>query len=352
MTQHHHGRGRWRVPRFTAPSRPGGAGPGGGAGRFAGGRRTRPFWGGLFSIVGGLEILAIPLLPLPLLIQVGIAGISRLLMGILMMVMGLSMWVAPKYRGFAGIATILFALASFVTSNLGGFLIGMLLGLVGGALGFAWMPYAPRSDTEPDTEPAAEPEPATDPTPEPEPEPAQGADGAPDRTGSSGTRLLTVAVLTGLCALSVPLGDPARSASAAPAGAPVVNAEVPDMRAGSITMAGLTFDGVVTVPTARGPLRTLKFSMDSVTMRGYELDAPRTGTVGITRLTLQGGVAFYVTRMSGLLGGLVPLTFTPDVPPPVVLPVMEFTEFRAAQVFVRTGTLTAGGLSLRGAGVA
>ena len=87
-----------------------------------------------------LEILIIPLAPLSVIIHQGIAGISSLLMGVLMILMGLVMWFQPQLRSIAGIATVLFALTSFVTSNFGGFLIGMLLGIMGGALSFAWTP--------------------------------------------------------------------------------------------------------------------------------------------------------------------------------------------------------------------
>ncbi|MDT7599789.1 MAG: hypothetical protein QOK26_1866, partial [Pseudonocardiales bacterium] len=35
---------------------------------------------------------------------------------------------------------VLLSLVSFVTTNLGGLVVGMLLGIVGGSLGFAWRP--------------------------------------------------------------------------------------------------------------------------------------------------------------------------------------------------------------------
>ncbi len=103
-------------------------------------RRSRPFWGGLLAILGGVEIVLIPLAPLALVIHQGIAGVSSLLMGALMILMGLVLWFQPQLRTIAGVATVLFALTSFVTSNFGGFLLGMLLGIIGGSLGFAWAP--------------------------------------------------------------------------------------------------------------------------------------------------------------------------------------------------------------------
>ena len=46
----------------------------------------------------------------------------------------------PRSHAFAGVAAILVALTSLVTTNLGGFGLGVALGVLGGALGFAWEP--------------------------------------------------------------------------------------------------------------------------------------------------------------------------------------------------------------------
>lgn len=106
-------------------------------------RRGRPFWGGLLLIIAGLEILIIPtaqqlILPIDMVIYAGIAGVSGYLIGGLLAVVGILAWLQPQQNTFFGIVATLLALASFVTSNFGGFVIGMLLGLVGGALVFAW----------------------------------------------------------------------------------------------------------------------------------------------------------------------------------------------------------------------
>lgn len=107
---------------------------------FATWRRSRPFWGGVFAVLGGVELILIPLAPMPVVIHQGIAGISSYLIGALLAVIGLLLWFQPNQRTFYGIVAVLLSLASFVTSNFGGFVVGELLGLVGGALGFAWMP--------------------------------------------------------------------------------------------------------------------------------------------------------------------------------------------------------------------
>ncbi|MGW1076718.1 DUF6114 domain-containing protein [Streptomyces sp. NPDC002537] len=138
-------------------------------------RKGRPFWGGLAATLAGAEICAIPLAPLKIMLHQGIAGIPSVLMGLVMIVMGLSAWFAPQYRTLAGIVTVMVAAATLVMSNLGGFLIGTLLGVIGGALIFAWTPLAP-----PDP-PGGEPDPQETPAPTPDPEAAPLPPAAPPK---------------------------------------------------------------------------------------------------------------------------------------------------------------------------
>jgi len=108
--------------------------------RWRGWRRGRPFWGGLLTVLAAAEIGAVPLAPLKVMLHQGNAGIPSVVLALVMVVLGLSAWFAPHYRGLAGVLTVLLAAAALVLSNLGGFLLGTLLGVVGGALIFAWRP--------------------------------------------------------------------------------------------------------------------------------------------------------------------------------------------------------------------
>lgn len=63
----------------------------------------------------------------------------------LLVVLGISLWFQKHVRTFAGTAAILLALVSLPVSNFGGFLIGFLLAMVGGALAIAWAPGVPES---------------------------------------------------------------------------------------------------------------------------------------------------------------------------------------------------------------
>ncbi|MFF9629071.1 DUF6114 domain-containing protein [Streptomyces fradiae] len=119
-------------------------------------RRGRPFWGGLLTVLAGVEICAIPLAPLEVMLHQGIAGVPSVLLGIVMAMLGISVWVSPQYRALAGVVTTLIAAAALVMSNLGGFLIGTLAGIVGGAMMFAWQPVTPArpAGSAPPAEPA------------------------------------------------------------------------------------------------------------------------------------------------------------------------------------------------------
>ncbi|MEW2582531.1 DUF6114 domain-containing protein [Streptomyces virginiae] len=145
-------------------------------------RRSRPFWGGLFAIVAGTWICVLPLAPLKIMLQQGVAGIPSVLMGIVMVVLGLTAWFSPPQRALAGVLTTLIATAALVLSNLGGFLIGTLLGILGGGLMFAWQPYAAQraggatgagTGAEPDPAPVPARSAPPPPTPHSDPQGAQ-----------------------------------------------------------------------------------------------------------------------------------------------------------------------------------
>jgi hypothetical protein len=74
------------------------------------------------------------------------AGSGSLIIGVLLFVLGLTMWFQSAVRIFAGVASILLALVSLVVSNFGGFILGFLLALLGGALAVSWAPGAPVTD--------------------------------------------------------------------------------------------------------------------------------------------------------------------------------------------------------------
>ncbi|OKJ07435.1 DUF6114 domain-containing protein [Kitasatospora sp. CB01950] len=123
-------------------------GPAGLAGRgrqgFRAWRRTRPFWGGLLAVIAGIPILYFPYAHLSLggltVAMATTAGAGSLLIGILMMVLGITVWFQPMVRIFCGVATTILALISVPVSNLGGFGFGLVPGLIAGGLLVSWAP--------------------------------------------------------------------------------------------------------------------------------------------------------------------------------------------------------------------
>jgi hypothetical protein len=338
-------------------------------------RRSRPFWGGLLAVLGGVELILIPLAPMPVVIHQGIAGISSYLIGAVLALAGVLLWFQPAQRTFYGVVAVVLSLASFVTSNFGGFAVGMLLGLVGGALGFAWTPgipdkkarrarrggkgvlglamlpalaalpaagpahgtagaqaclipiFCPASPTPSPSPARTSPVPAISPTtgvptPSPTQKPGElGTDG--DHKGKDGSD----AKAKGKAARFVPKRKHLR-AQAAGHGQGAVAVQSNTLTAASMTQYGLSFDGVVAMPTAHGTIRMLKFSADRVVMDDSDLvsgaAARRTSTKD-SSLELNGHVRLYTTRLHAKLFGL-PLTFTPDFPPPLVLRTMRMTD--------------------------
>ncbi|GGT33723.1 DUF6114 domain-containing protein [Streptomyces purpureus] len=133
--------------------------------RFRTWRGNRPFWGGLLTMLGGVPIAYLPYADMRLgnmtIAMATTAGAGSLIIGVLLVTLGLTMWFQAAVRVFAGVAAIVLALVSIPVANIGGFVVGFLLALIGGGLSVAWAPGA-----EPDQAAAASvPEQRTDEEP-------------------------------------------------------------------------------------------------------------------------------------------------------------------------------------------
>ncbi|MFJ5230822.1 DUF6114 domain-containing protein [Kitasatospora sp. NPDC088391] len=113
-------------------------------GGFAGWRGRRPFWGGLMVALAGAEILLTEKAPMRMMIRIGLLGLAGYVIPVLMVLCGLLLIFHPVQRVFYSLLSVLATLGSWVTSNLGGFFIGLLLGLIGSTLAFGWLPDQPR----------------------------------------------------------------------------------------------------------------------------------------------------------------------------------------------------------------
>ncbi|MEO3781000.1 DUF6114 domain-containing protein [Micromonospora sp. B11E3] len=139
--------------------------------RFRRWRRTRPFWGGLFTALAGLEIFSTTQMSLGgLTFQMGPSGFLSWLIPAILIACGMLMWFTPQQRMFYAIVGSVTAVFSLIGVNLGGFFVGLLLGMVGSALGFAWVPRRPASAP-------AEPEPTDAPSDAPSDPQQEGVDG-------------------------------------------------------------------------------------------------------------------------------------------------------------------------------
>jgi uncharacterized protein DUF6114 len=253
-------------------------------------RRSRPFWGGLLVVAGGAEIISTTLVSLSVTLRVGLGGVGGLLGTVIALVLvlcGVLLWLSAAQRAFYSIVAVVLALATFNTINLGGFLVGMLLGITGGALGFAWTLESQGPGRQP-----------------PRPSPHRLPQGAGHGSHHSGHTKRTV-----------------------PGHGLVVASSVSTLTAGSARIVGLSYDGVAKVPQATGgPLRMMKFGLRSVTLTGRPtLTITERGSTAVTTtsvLSFTGHVVLYATKLSGDLLG-APLTLTPDSPESLVLRLLK-----------------------------
>ncbi|WP_330465567.1 DUF6114 domain-containing protein [Streptomyces longwoodensis] len=103
-------------------------------------RARRPFWGGLLLALGGGWILLTEKASLKVVLHIGMQGLAGYLLPGLMLLLGLLILFNPAQRLFYSITGVLLSLGTWVTSNLGGFFIGLLLGVTGSCLAFGWLP--------------------------------------------------------------------------------------------------------------------------------------------------------------------------------------------------------------------
>lgn len=438
-----------------------------GWGRFRRFRGGRPFWGGFLLAAAGVELLVAPaaqslILPIDLIVFSGVAGVSGWLIAALLITLGVLSWLQPGQNLFFGIVGLLLALASFVTSNFGGFVIGMLLGVVGGALVFAWGPDAggrPRrgrrgargpadaeadgpadrtvtgaegTDEAPPDGPVRTPPPEsgplsalalplaltltlagasapaldwpwdwlvppdeeeqTEPSPSPSPEPTDGPsesegdgeeddpgedpqeepgeeheeeheeepeEGDPDacepRTGESALAGSEEEFLEAVraCEAAREAGELPETAVAEGYDCSTGSVRTSGLTADRLTMSGARYDGVVECPTADGPRRFLRLSMSGADFSGAELwfeDAGTRMSLGLPTMTMDGSVRMHITRMHVRILG-IPLTFTPDFPPPLLLPHMVVTDVDVDDPLAQTDLMRIPDLNGRYGGV-
>jgi hypothetical protein len=340
-------------------------------------RRSRPFWGGLLLALGGLELIAIPLSgvlahgAIKLTIYVGIGGDFGVLIGVLLIACGAVVCANPQHRTFYGVAGVVLGILSFPASNLGGFVIGMLLAIAGGSIAFAWAPVeqppvtAPPAPESSDGEPSESDGPAESdesaearlprrmaiaamplllaagllgspgasasaatpqqtcilwifcfpsPSPSPAPTPSPSVSPSPGSTGG---------ILPGLPGTSPsPSASPSPSPSASPgaekhtSGTPglVAATATSVIKAGSAELTDFAYQGAASLPTATGSVQEMKFTAGALTLSGGVTATVSQGgattTTASSALDFDGSVVLYATQLSGCEGPLC-VTLTP-----------------------------------------
>ena len=111
-------------------------------------RRTRPFWGAVWLALGGYAVLHFARSPLNMVVAGGFNAMAGYLLGGGMVMFALVALFAPHYKGLVGVVGVLLALGAFIGANLGGFVIGSVLGIIGGSMIWGWGEKKPRTARE------------------------------------------------------------------------------------------------------------------------------------------------------------------------------------------------------------
>ncbi|MCM2426065.1 hydrogenase expression protein HypF [Streptomyces sp. RKAG337] len=113
-----------------------------------------------------------------------------------------------------------------------------------------------------------------------------------------------------------------------------------------LTLKGLDYKGIVEVRTAGGVVKkVLKFTASSLDIQDLHQIVSANGHVYHvqgpgTKSTIQNGtVTMYTEELKGNLFGLIPVTFSPDTPPPINVPLAVFTNVKIRQAGQFGGTL-------------
>ncbi|BCJ49094.1 hypothetical protein Asp14428_05690 [Actinoplanes sp. NBRC 14428] len=143
----------------------------------------------------------------------------------------------------------------------------------------------------------------------------------------------------------IPCLGPRVFKEAGPDDVPTVSLKGGTLEGKKLTMYNSTYDGVIDLPTATGTLKALKFSMTKSVTEPFKLTIPEKNghrtIIDSNALTTEGNVRFYTPRFKGKLFGLIPVTFTPEQPPPLTLKKLWFTDVSIQLAFVRCDKLTA-----------
>ena len=127
------------------------------------------------------------------------------------------------------------------------------------------------------------------------------------------------------------------------------------LNASSLLLKGADYQGIVKVKTANGTVKkVLKYVISDGTDIGdlhQTVNDEQSGKTyhvqagsGTTSTIRDGKTVMYTESISGNLLGLIPITFSPDNPPPLNIPLIYFTKVKVVQAGQFGGTLHVPGL--------
>jgi hypothetical protein len=127
------------------------------------------------------------------------------------------------------------------------------------------------------------------------------------------------------------------------------------LEASSLLLKGADYQGIVKVKTANGSVKkVLKYVISDGSDIGdlhqivKDKQAGKTyhvqGGKGTTSTIRDGKTVMYTESISGNLLGLIPVTFDPEHPPPLNIPLIYFTNVKVTQAAQFGGTLTVPGM--------
>ncbi|MFI2362091.1 DUF6114 domain-containing protein [Promicromonospora sp. NPDC019610] len=115
-------------------------------------RRQRPFVGGVLVVLAGLEMLLsgpikLDQLGMNVVLQFGVEGAQATILPLALVLLGILVIAQPVHRIFYGVIALAISVYSIAGVNLGGWIVGFLLGVVGGIIVVSWAPEAAGTGT-------------------------------------------------------------------------------------------------------------------------------------------------------------------------------------------------------------
>ncbi|MFJ8748071.1 hypothetical protein ACIREO_01810 [Streptomyces sp. NPDC102441] len=151
-----------------------------------------------------------------------------------------------------------------------------------------------------------------------------------------------------------PTADPeALAAADLEQGLPLLPDDPWTLETSKLTLTGLDYAGIVEVKTYNGSVKkVLKFTADTVDIKDlHQLTTGPAGSTGhvkaeegSTSTIRNGTVTMYTEELKGNLFGLIPVTFSPETPPPLNVPFAFFTNATVKQAGQFGGSLKVPGL--------